>query len=104
MKTMLRSNENTTFGANPFHSCTSLVNIKFSDEKDKLGASVIGKNIDFHWSPLNKASITKIIEHLSDTANGTTLSLKQSAVESEFETSEWNEMVASKSNWTISLS
>lgn len=100
---MLRSNENTTFGSTPFNGCTSLVNIKFSDD------SVIGKNLDIHSSPLNKASIENIIGCLSETASGKTLSLKQSAVEAAFSNDEWIELITPISNqyngnWTISLS
>ena len=74
---------------------------------------VIGQNIDFSSCPLTKASIENIIEHLSTTASGKTLTLKQSAVDKAFENSSgtndgsgstaWANLIATRTNWTISL-
>ena len=69
---------------------------------------------DLHWSTkLSKDSITSIINTLSNTTNGLTLTLSQTAVDTSFETSEgladgstsseWTTLIATKSNWTISL-
>jgi hypothetical protein len=74
----------------------------------------LGQTVSFAQSPLNKASIENIIDILSSTASGKTLTLKLSAVQKAFETSEgandgntseeWMTLAASKSNWTITLS
>ena len=83
---------------------------------------VIGNNLNLsHDVKLSKASIESIINHLSDTASGKTLTLSYDAVYEAFkmlgrdeETGEefwvgheinndWLELVASKSNWTITL-
>lgn len=65
---------------------------------------VIGQDIDF--SPcvnLNKASVQNIVEHLSTTSSGKTLSLSQSAVNAAFTTAEFEALKATRTNWTFSL-
>ena len=62
---------------------------------------------------LNKISITSIIDHLSVTTSGLTVTLSNTAVNKAFETSdganngststEWLALVATKQNWTIAL-
>lgn len=66
---------------------------------------VIGKNgFDIHWSTeLTKASITSIINALSDSTTGKTLTLSKTAKEAAFTADEWSKLIATKSNWTISL-
>jgi hypothetical protein len=70
-----------------------------------------GNDVSF-WicGKLSKESITSIINALSSTASGKTLTLKQVAVTSAFYNEdagtlspEWYELIATKSNWTISL-
>lgn len=66
-----------------------------------------GNDVSF-WccGKLSKASITSIINHLSTTASGKTLTLKQAAVTNAFGSttaSAWTTLVNSKKNWTISL-
>jgi hypothetical protein len=80
-----------------FAYCYELVNITFE--------GVIGQNgLDLHWSTkLSKTSIENIIEHLSTTASGMTVTLSKTAVNNAFTTDEWNTLVASRSNWTIAL-
>lgn len=84
---------------NTFNGCANLKNIIFD--------GVIGNNIDFSACVvLSKASIENIIEHLSGTASGKTLTLSSTAVTSAFGSttaSAWTTLVNSKSNWTISL-
>lgn len=74
----------------------------------------IGQDIDFQYATyLSKASITNIIEHLSTTSSGKTLTLSKKAVNTAFATSyggadgstseEWIALVNSRTNWTISL-
>lgn len=97
---------------NCFAYCYALENITFESE--------IGNDINFQWSTkLSKDSITSIINHLSDTASGKTLTLSLTAVSSAFGasamdwdgdgtidgwvggTEEWNALISSKSNWNI---
>ena len=88
-----------------FHWCTALKSINVSGE--------ISADIDFQRSPLNKASITSIINTLSTTVTGQTLTLKLSAVNNALETSagandgstsaEFAALIAPKSNWTITM-
>ena len=62
---------------------------------------------DFHWSTkLSKATILNIFEHLSSTVTGQTLTLSKTAVTNAFGSTtatEWTNLVATKTNWTISL-
>ena len=75
----------------------------FPEIEEVAFEGIIGQDIDFQSCPLNKASILSIVEHLSTTASGKTLTLKQTAVNNAFTTQEWNTLIAPKSNWTISL-
>lgn len=88
-----------------FRDCTNLKNIVFE--------GVIGEDISFADSPLSKDSIISIINHLSETASGKTLSLKKTAVNTAFsinvddestypEGSEYYTLRHSKDNWTFS--
>ena len=62
---------------------------------------------------LSRASITSIINALSATTSGLTVTLSKTAVDTAFETTagagdgstsaEWQSIIATKSNWTISL-
>ena len=103
-KLILRGDGSQTF-SNTFNQCNSLENIVFE--------GVIGKNIGFGQSPLSKDSITSIVNHLSETATGQTLTLKKSAVNEAFsinvddestypEGSEYYTLRHSKDNWTFS--
>ena len=75
---------------------------------------VIASDINLRFLPLISESIQKLIGCLSDTATGKTVTLNQVAVNNAFETSsglvdgstsqEWLNLVATKPNWTISLS
>lgn len=88
-----------------FQGCDKLKNIVFE--------GTIGRNIDFQWSPLSRESIISVVYALSDSANGQTATFNRSAVNTAFETSEgaadgstsaeWQELIATKSNWNISL-
>ena len=91
---MIRCDENTFF-SETFNYCNVLANVNFE--------GVIGQNINLKWSPLTADSIRSVITHLSDTASGKTLQLKKTAVESAFTDEEWATLIATKSNWTISL-
>ena len=95
---VLRVKESTTFDST-FYNCRALVDITFEGS--------IGQNITFEFSVvLSKASIKGIIEHLSDSASGKTLTLTTEAVTAAFGSTtatEWTNLVATKSNWTITL-
>lgn len=74
---------------------------------------VIASDINLNDLPLISESIQKLIGCLSDTATGKTVTLNKTAVNNAFETSsgladgstseEWLNLVATKTNWTISL-
>lgn len=97
-------NENSIYSY-AFRNCRALENISFG--------GTIGQTIDLHYSPLTKESITSIINALSTTSSGMKVSFLKSAVNNAFETSEgladgstsqeWLDLIATKSNWTISL-
>lgn len=105
-KVILRSDGSTKFQA-PFQDAKELENVVFE--------GVIGQNgFDVHWSAkLNKASHISIVNALSATTTGLTVTFSLTAVNKAFETSEgandgstsdeWKALIATKSNWTISL-
>lgn len=89
-----------------FYVCDALKNITIE--------GIIGQNgFDVSWSPLNKDSIISVINALSSTTTGLTVTLRLDAVNTAFETTpgaadgstsdEWLALAATKSNWTISL-
>jgi len=95
-----------------FQNCLQLQNLEFE--------GVIGNELDFRWSTkLTRASIESIVNHLSDTTTGKTLTLSKTAVDEAFkfvteidgeviivngsEMDSWKDLVASKPNWTITL-
>ena len=114
-----------------FAGCRQLVSVdklilseanKFSGTFDVLTSlvsmpieGVIGQSgFDIHWSTkLNKASIVSIINALSTTTTGLTVTLSKTAVNTAFATAEgaangstsaeWLALVATRSNWTIAL-
>ncbi len=93
----LTVSERVTF-ADSFNVCNSLSDVEI--------VGVIGTSINFMWSPLSKESIKNIINHLSDTVTGKTLTLSKAAKEAAFPTeAEWQDFLtgADKGNWTFSL-
>ena len=65
----------------------------------------IGKN-GFNVSPcsrLSKESITSVINALSTTTSNLTVSISKEAKESAFTEEEWDTLIATKTNWNISL-
>ena len=97
-------NENNIFSY-AFRNCKALTDITVG--------GTIGQTISFSYSPLTKESITSIINALSTTSSDMKISFLKSAVNNAFETSEgladgstsqeWLDLIATKSNWTISL-
>lgn len=100
--------ENTTFYANTFSYDGELVYVGF---EGVLATS--GLNLSYS-EKLNKESHIKLINILSSTTTGLSITLSSVAVNKTFETSsgandgstsqEWLDLIATKSNWTISLS
>lgn len=91
---------NVQFSNSVFYNCTYLTNLTIE--------GVIGMNgFNVQWSPnLSKASIISIINALSTTTSGLTVTLSATAVTNAFGSTtadEWTALVATKSNWTISL-
>ena len=92
---------------NTFQNNTELTNITFE--------GTIGNDISFQWQKkLSKASIESIVGHLSDVTTGKTLTLSQTAVDNAFHdpegedvigsaSADWNSLMESKPNWTITL-
>lgn len=80
---------------NTFYNCNELANITFE--------GVIGQSISFQYSPLTKESIMNVVEHLSSTASGKTCTFNKTAKEAAFTADEWATLIATKTNWTISL-
>lgn len=89
-----------------FTGMTALREIRFQ--------GVIGLSLDLSEAPmLSAASMENVISCLSGSASGLTLTLSESAVNAAFETAEgagdgsqsaaWAALIATKSNWTISL-
>lgn len=101
----LKDDGSQTF-TNFANSCKNLVDITFE--------GVIGQSINFQWSPsLSKDSITSIINALSTTTSGLSVTFSKTAVNKVFETSEgaadgeksdaWTTLRNTKTNWTVSL-
>ncbi|MEE1049797.1 MAG: hypothetical protein U0M60_20545 [Clostridia bacterium] len=82
---------------NMFGDCTALEEMYCEGTLDLTG-------LNLHWSTkLNKASIESVINTLSATTNGLTVTLSKTAVNNAFTTEEWEALEATKPNWTISL-
>ena len=93
-------NENNTFNSNMFSKATGLVNITFE--------GTIANNLTMGTcTKLSKASIQSIFNCLSATASGMTLTLSTTAVNNAFSGgstgAEWENLIATKPNWKISL-
>ena len=97
--------ENTVFDRSTFLYATQL--------KHAIFAGIIARSLEVQWSPLDRESLTSIINALSTTTTGLTVTLSRTAVNKSFETStgvndgststEWLALVATRSNWTIAL-
>ena len=96
----------TTF-ANAFNDCSALKNMIVKGTIKINGFDVKS------CTKLTKASITSIINALSTTTSGLAVQVSKTAVNSAFETSagakdgansdEWKALIATKTNWTITL-
>lgn len=91
--------------SNTFQGASKLGNVVFE--------GVIGNSINLQWCPLSYASIVSVMAALSIETGGMTATFKASAVNAAFETAEgkndgsesevWLNLIATKSNWTVSL-
>jgi len=90
-----------------FRGCTALKNLT-------IEGTIAQNGFNMQWSTLlSEASIKSIINALSDTTSGLTITLSKAAVDKAFETSpqasdgsqsaEWTALEGTKTNWTISL-
>lgn len=80
-----------------FTNCYALENLTIE--------GTIGQNgLDLQWSTkLSKASITSVINALSTTTSGLSITLSKTAKEAAFTTNEWATLIATRTNWTINL-
>ena len=89
--------ETTVTPSSAFESCEALINLTVEGVIDKNGWNL-------KWSTkLSKASITSIINALSTTTSGLTVTLSKAAKEAAFTADEWEALEQTKKNWTISL-
>lgn len=107
-KVILSNTVTQNFTSNSFMGCSALTHIIFE-------GTIRGSGMNMKDSPLlDKESITSVINCLATDTSGLTVTLSKTAVNKAFETSagaadgstseEWLALVATKSNWTISLS
>ena len=92
--------------SNTFTSCTSLANLTIEGTIGQGG-------LNLSWSFLSKASLISVVNALSATTTGLTVTLRLAAVNTAFETTagaadgstseEWTALIATKPNWTINL-
>ena len=105
-KLIVSADGSTTFD-NTFYNCKELVHLV-------IEGVVGGKGIHLKWSvKLDKVSITSVINALSTTTTGLTVTFSKTAVDTAFATTEggadgstsaeWLALVATRSNWTIAL-
>lgn len=80
-----------------FDNCDSLVNLTVEGTIGQSG-------LDLQWSTkLSKTSITSVINALSASASGKSVTLSKTAVNAAFTDAEWPALVGTKTNWTINL-
>ncbi len=104
-KIILKSDGTQTFLNTSFGNNTALTHVIFE--------GCIGNDLSFSSCPLNKESIISVVNALSATVTGKTITLKKTAVNNAFKTGteladgstsqEWLDLIATKQNWTISL-
>lgn len=106
-KVILKNDGSQTLGSNTFRNLKALEEIRFE--------GVIGKaGIDLqHSTKLSHDSIVSIVNALSTTTSGLSITLSKTAVNTAFATTtggtdgstsaEWTALVATRANWTISL-
>ena len=92
----IKIHENETF-TSWFTNCNALENITFD-------GTIAQNGLNLQWSTkLSRASIENIIGCLSPNTTGLTVTLSKTAKEAAFTADEWDALIATKTNWTISL-
>ena len=80
-----------------FYNCYELLNLTIEGTIGQSG-------LDLQYSTkLSKASITSVMNALSASASGKSITLSKTAVNNAFTTAEWTALAGTKSNWTINL-
>ena len=102
----LDTSKGTGFGG-MFYGCSALTNLTIAGSINTSGMNLKSA------TKLSKASITSVVNALSASASGKSITFSKTAIDSAFETSsgaadgstsdEWLNLIATKSNWTISL-
>ena len=88
--------EKNVFGLYGFQSCLALVNLTVEGK--------FGNSIDLQWSTLlSKDSITSVVNALSTTVSGQSVTFSQTAVDKAFNAEEWNALASTKPNWTFAF-
>jgi hypothetical protein len=83
--------------SNTFANNSSLTDIE-------IDGVIAANGFDVRWSKrMTKESITSIINALSATTSGLSVTLSAPAVNNAFSADEWATLIATKPNWTISL-
>ena len=83
---------------NAFASCGELVDLNIE--------GVIGQSVNFDCGKLSKSSILNIFAVLSTTASGMSVTFKATAINAAFggtASEEWQALIATRSNWTVSV-
>lgn len=104
----LKVTPTTTRFVGAFQYQSHMKNLTFTEDSE------IAASIDFQWSTkLTHDSVVSIINALSSTTTGLSVTISKTAVNKAFETStgakdgstsaEWLALVATKTNWTINL-
>ena len=82
---------------NWFRSCGNLVNLSIEGIIDKTG-------LDLQYSKLlSKTSIESVVNALSTTTSGLSITLSKTAVNAAFTDAEWSALAGTKTNWNINL-
>lgn len=89
---------NCTIAYSAFDNCKALEDIEFMPNTINISITSFPQS-----SKLTKASLTSIINGLNADVTGQTLTLSKTAVNNAFTDAEWEALVATKTNWTISL-
>ena len=85
-----------TYVMRTFQNCTAL--------KHLIAVGTIAVSLDIHWSTgLTKASIESIVNALSTTTSGLSVTFSKTAVNNAFTDEEWATLANTRSNWTINL-
>lgn len=92
--------ENLSFGRMTFQGCSALKNLKVTGTIGKTGFDVQD------CKKLSRESIESIINALSESTSGLTVTFSKTAVVNAFgsvDNAQWQTLLSSKPNWTISL-